>query len=798
MKRSGFTILALTTLALCVTAAPTRALDAGAARIEITPPLGVPLNGYYDRLGRGALSVHDPLWARCLYLEDDDTRLLIINADLCVINRELRDRVIELAPKEVPAENIILTATHTHSAQGGMDKDLLFRSVSGRFMPEVLEETAGRFAKAMRDAYAARKRATIGYGAFAQDDLSVNRREDDGAIDKQVGVIRVEDSDGNPIAIVGNFAAHPTSVGVDDALSVSADYCGFYYNELESLAGTECVAMFLNGAQGNQTCGNPEGKKGWARTESIGRLLAQRVMEASEAVTCTAADLHVGHATPKLPLAIAGTLVPSSTILHTLEIDDLLMTFFPGEPCVEIGLHMRELALARGYANQFTVGLSDDHLLYFAPRAYYPKLYYENAMSLYGPRIEDWFYTQFTMLMTKGEPVLGRQPVTPPEIEMLPGGSRIHLKGTPYAVGYQRGAAFSEAIQGVYADHVVNPCETGEYIPDRGMWTLAPSFMDLSVLALPNLGISMRPMTEGIFEPVFEEMEGMADGAGLPFDALLLTQCAPVIAARTETKDLYRAPFCTMFAATGDRAGADDILVGRNFDWAAQEPPVIVETTTDSGRRTVQVGFAWNTGTFTGMNDDGLVVCVERVEALGEPSIDGPAIEWVLREILEKYQTVDSSLLRLEKADYLRGYHVLLADANTTARVVELGRDRVVRKAEGGLLLGILPPKPPSAEDTEGAPTTPTVDASALDPAAVRYGRVAELLDDERIIAPSEIQTVLADRHETARDTEQIFGATTRCSVVFEPKARRLHVSFPLESGDAGPYTTITLTEESP
>ncbi len=115
-------------------------LEAGAAKIEITPPLDTPLNGYGDRLGRGAVSVHDPLWARSLYLNDGKTSVLLVNTDLCLINRELRDRVLELAPAEVPRENIILTATHTHSAQGGMNRSLIVRAVSGRFMPDVLAE----------------------------------------------------------------------------------------------------------------------------------------------------------------------------------------------------------------------------------------------------------------------------------------------------------------------------------------------------------------------------------------------------------------------------------------------------------------------------------------------------------------------------------------------------------------------------------------------------------------------------------------------------------------------------------
>ena len=125
------------TMLLCVMLAAVAAagLEAGAAKIEITAPLGTPLNGYGDRLGRGAVAVHDPLWSRALYLDDGETRLFLVNVDLCVIHPALRQRVLELAPREVPPEHIILTATHTHSGQGGMLEEFPFRIVSGRLCP---------------------------------------------------------------------------------------------------------------------------------------------------------------------------------------------------------------------------------------------------------------------------------------------------------------------------------------------------------------------------------------------------------------------------------------------------------------------------------------------------------------------------------------------------------------------------------------------------------------------------------------------------------------------------------------
>ena len=133
--------------ALLMVAPYARAFEAGAAKVEITPPVGTPMNGYGARQARASVGVHDPLWSRCLYLDDGQTDVYIINTDLVFINPELRARVLELAPDGVVRDRIILTATHTHYAQGAMNKKQPLRFVAGGFNAEVLEQTAAFLAE---------------------------------------------------------------------------------------------------------------------------------------------------------------------------------------------------------------------------------------------------------------------------------------------------------------------------------------------------------------------------------------------------------------------------------------------------------------------------------------------------------------------------------------------------------------------------------------------------------------------------------------------------------------------------
>ncbi len=790
MRRAGFA------LALVLMAAESvQALEAGAAKVEITPPVGTPLNGYGARMGRDSLGVHDPLYARCVYLSDGQTSVFLVTSDLCLINRELRERVLQLAPKEVPRENIILTATHTHSGQGAMVRSIVFRFVSGRFIPEVLEQTAQRFAEAMRAAYDGRKRAAIGYTTIEQRDLSTNRRYDNGPIDPQIGVIRVDDGDGNPMAVIANFAAHPTTVDDKDLYLISADYPGYFYTHLEQLEGGKCIAMFMNGAEANQRPTNPENKPDpWERTESIGRLLAERVKAAADSIKGADLKLHAGYATPELPRTIASTIAFPSTVLQTLEIGDLLLTFVPGEACVEIGLELRKRALARGYSAQFTVDLSNDFLAYFVPPEYYSHLHYETAMNFYGPLVSEWLYREFSKLMTRGEPEPG---IAPPDLaapEAVETARRLNLRGTPYEIGYQRGAAFRDEIQAKYNAAILEPLGSGALLPSGGSWRRVPSFLDATPLALLTLAVGVRPLLQGVSRPILDEIAGVADGAGLPFDGVWLVQSLTVLGAQPNADAFYRAPFCTMFASTGDRAGADDLLVGRNLDWVGDEKTVILDVTPRDGHRFVQIGFPWSVGTFTGMNDAGLVLCAERGEAHGIPPIDGAPIEFVLRDLLETADDTDQALARLQAQVYLRGYHVLvagpaasssIAPGKLEARVIEFGSTVVVREPVNGFLMGVDPASTAGIDDDTRA----------------RYARVAELVVNEHIIASGRMKTTLADAQHGGIKSDaadelgrgSIWNRDTKYSVVFEPGAKRLDVAFPDKTGQPGKYVAISL-----
>jgi hypothetical protein len=88
---------------------------AGAAQVDITPPAGAPMAGYY--YNRAAAGVHDPLQAKAIVIEKDGVTAAIVACDLSSLPRPIaeaaRRRITELL--KIPPTHVMISATHTHT-----------------------------------------------------------------------------------------------------------------------------------------------------------------------------------------------------------------------------------------------------------------------------------------------------------------------------------------------------------------------------------------------------------------------------------------------------------------------------------------------------------------------------------------------------------------------------------------------------------------------------------------------------------------------------------------------------------
>lgn len=203
--------------------------------MDITPFIGVELGGYGYYLNRKAETIHDPLYARSVMLDNGRERVVLIANDLVGVTKQTVDRARSLINYKIgiKKENIIVCASHTHSgpATGGL------RGL-GEPNVEYLDILPIRIATAAIIAAENLKEAKIGFGRGKIANMSYNREENPnwwievkrkGTIDPEVDIIRIDDMKGESLAILFNFACHGIVIDyrTEKGKAVSADYPGY-------------------------------------------------------------------------------------------------------------------------------------------------------------------------------------------------------------------------------------------------------------------------------------------------------------------------------------------------------------------------------------------------------------------------------------------------------------------------------------------------------------------------------------------------------------------------------------------
>ncbi|PYV68432.1 MAG: hypothetical protein DMG96_36440 [Acidobacteria bacterium] len=235
----------------------------GVAKADITPPSGLPMYGFLDRLNDNKISTGtlDPLYARVLVVEVGERRVALVTLDL---GRTFDESVLAQLRRQVKTSNgisfLIITASHTHSGPNILDE------YPGNRLPawqtSAIEKIVGAVAEASQHLVDAR----IGTGR-GEVYVGYNRRQvhPDGAVsmlwtnpgkqptaplDPSVSVIRIDDSSGKPLAVLIDYACHPVVLGPDN-LKYSADFVGTMANTVEKAFNRAPLCFFLQGAAGD-------------------------------------------------------------------------------------------------------------------------------------------------------------------------------------------------------------------------------------------------------------------------------------------------------------------------------------------------------------------------------------------------------------------------------------------------------------------------------------------------------------------------------------------------------------------
>lgn len=289
---------------------------AGAAKSNITPPVGSSINGNMKDIT--VRNIHDDTHARCIVLDDGTTRLAIVVSDLCMVYRETLDKAKERAHRftGIPVGNMLMSATHTHSAGTACG---VFQSEPD---PEYLEFLSMRIADAVIRANGNLAPARIGWAVGSEPDEVFNRRwkmkpgtpmpnpfggqdqvkmnpgvgnpnllEPAGPTDPEIPVVSIQTLDGKPLALLANYSLH--YVGGTGRGDISADYYGMFAERMRELMDPgdrdpqdpPFLAIMSNGTSGNINNIHWAGKEReslppYAKMQSVANNVAEAAFKA--------------------------------------------------------------------------------------------------------------------------------------------------------------------------------------------------------------------------------------------------------------------------------------------------------------------------------------------------------------------------------------------------------------------------------------------------------------------------------------------------------------------------------------
>ncbi len=260
---------------------------AGSAAVDISPIDSQFLFGY-PHVARFSTGVHDPLFASALYLNDGSRSILFVATDMIFVPKALaaRARARIAAETGVPADRIMLTATHTHSGPSTVkylsnEADATVPDPDPRFLKRFED---GIVAAAVA-AHATARPAQVGLAIADGSVVGGNRRDPSGPSNPRVPVLAVRETDGGAmIAVMLVCCMHPTVLHEDSTL-VSGDFPGLARQHLQqTVLGRECPVLWHTGPAGNQSPRHVTRGNTFAEAERLGRALAESIAAAIKTI----------------------------------------------------------------------------------------------------------------------------------------------------------------------------------------------------------------------------------------------------------------------------------------------------------------------------------------------------------------------------------------------------------------------------------------------------------------------------------------------------------------------------------
>ena len=287
---------------------------AAVVKIDITPDSPKWLLGYGPRQSTG---IHDRIYHRIIVMDDGITQFYLVSSDICVISPSEYDHVALMLQRQLGINplNFWWSLTHTHSAPEVGVPGLPEVFMGDRYKHEVDTSYTSMIEQALINGIIEARRklvpARLGVG-WGFSLANINRRaidtdgkaslgmDPDGAVDRRIGLLRIDKEDGSPLALIANYPMHGTVLGSTNL--ISGDAPGIVSEYVEQKTGVPM--LYINGAAGNlapiySTYPNAEA----GHLDQFKVLLGDKILYANRKITFTTdtVKLSVGSLTVETP-----------------------------------------------------------------------------------------------------------------------------------------------------------------------------------------------------------------------------------------------------------------------------------------------------------------------------------------------------------------------------------------------------------------------------------------------------------------------------------------------------------------
>jgi len=377
---------------------------------------------YRSFRGRYFTGLHDDIYVRCLFMESEEDRALLLSMELGDLGEIdiWQNKISRMSG--VPEDHIFLTVTHNHAAPHVSDdynQDVVDREKTEEFGTWVWKVTE----EAVREAVNRVRPARMGFDTgscdinvnrnYIRDGRSIMAPNPHGISDKTVAVMKFEDLDGGPIAYLLNYAVHGVvmfdSKLKDGGMLVSGDLPGETCRIIEKRNDEKVVALFTSGAAGDQiprymshrTVHDGKGgmsridarEAGWVLLQVQAENLADEVLRVAETMDLFPFEMVLKAAQKKYrvpgqkktenPMNVPKDYrfeddEPVSMPLGVLMLGPVVLVCVPGEPVCSIGLDMKKALPLR---HVIVISHCNGSLSYISDDSGYEHLAFEAVVS---------------------------------------------------------------------------------------------------------------------------------------------------------------------------------------------------------------------------------------------------------------------------------------------------------------------------------------------------------------------------------------------------------------------------------